>query len=156
MSSHTTAPNGPSRPWLQALLIAVQTTGAVIVIWNGAPIYRQIVTDASSHQPQEATLVWAGAAVVAMQTCYWWRLRLHPALPRWDSSLCSHIVLFLGRLSFILAAATFSVVFFMRPEGLHLPFSRLALLVAVLFSMFCYTLELERLGKALQGPEGKP
>ena len=155
MPLHPTATNQPGRPWLYPLLLAAQTAGAAIVIWNGAPIYRQIVTDASRHQPQKATLLWAVAAVVMLQSGYWLRLRFHPTLPRWENVVFSHIVLFLGRLSFILAAATFSVVFFLRPEGLHLPFSRVVLLLSVLFSMFCYSLELEWLGKAFHRPEEK-
>jgi hypothetical protein len=43
----------------------------------------------------------------------------------------------------------FGVVFFTRFQELQFSIWNVSLLLAVLFSMFCYTLELERLGKAL-------
>src|SRR5262249_19761156 len=134
---------------LYALLLAVQTAGALIILWKGIPIYRQIVADASQHEPQTGTFLWTLAAVALIQTAYWLRLRLHPTLPKGSNALLGHVLPFLARLSLIFTTSSFSVIFFAQPKGLNLPPSRFPALVAVLFSMFCYSQELERLGKAM-------
>ena len=60
-----------------------------------------------------------------------------------------HVILFLSRLNFIFAAAVFSAVYLVRFNELEMSLWGFVLLSGVLFSMFCYTLELERLGRAL-------
>jgi hypothetical protein len=62
-----------------------------------------------------------------------------------------HIVLFVGRLSFIFGAALFTAVMYLRFPELERSIPRFAVLVAVLFSMFCYSLELEWLALQLNG-----
>jgi len=130
----------------------METAGSLIILWAGVPIYRQIVVDVSGHEARLQTLGWALLSTVLIQTGYWGRLRWHHKLPRRGHILVAHAVLFLARLSFVFGAGTFSVIFFLRFGELHLSPLRLALLLVVLFSLFCYTLELERLGKALLGP----
>ena len=65
--------------------------------------------------------------------------------------MVGHLAAFVARLSFILASSTFAVMFFVRFDQLSLPLHRILLVVALLFSLFCWTLELERLAKALHG-----
>ncbi len=55
----------------------------------------------------------------------------------------------LSRLNFIFASAVFSAVYLVRFNELEISLWRFVLLSTVLFSIFCYTLELERLGRAL-------
>jgi cation transport ATPase len=141
--------------WLYVALMAIQTTGAVVILWNVLPIYRQIVADASKHAPQPETLVWSAVAVAMIQSAFWLGRRLHPRLPQGRYLLTGQLVLFFARLCFVLATSTFSVVFVTRPHQLTLPPLRVVMLLAVLFSIFCYTQELERLGRSLQGLEEK-
>lgn len=137
------------------LLLAVQTAGAVMVLMNGVPIYRQIAGDFSRHQPQPGILWWAVAAVALIQIAYWIRVRLQPSLPPRGHVVIGHLAAFVARLSFILASSTFTVFFFVRFEQLSLSPQRIVMILALLFSMFCWTLELERLARAIQGAEGK-
>jgi hypothetical protein len=64
-----------------------------------------------------------------------------------------------GRLAFILGGSLFGVVFFRHLPEIHqgadlwLMFRRGLQLVASLFALFCVTLELERLGRALGGSQ---
>jgi hypothetical protein len=58
-------------------------------------------------------------------------------------------VLFASRFSFIFGAALFTAIMYYRFPELEKSISRLALLVAVLFSIFCYSLELEWLALEL-------
>jgi hypothetical protein len=50
----------------------------------------------------------------------------------------------------------FSAVCLVRFNELHIEFSGFVLLFGVLFSIFCYSLELERLGKALTERQDRP
>ena len=141
--------------WLYPLMIAVQTAGAALILWNGVPIYRQILTDPSKHEQRTNRLVLAVVAVVMIQRAYWLRIRLHLPPPQRGHVVLGHFASFVARLSFIFGSALFSVVFFARMPELNISPVRIVVLLAVLFSLFCYTLELERLGKALHGPEEK-
>jgi hypothetical protein len=58
-------------------------------------------------------------------------------------------VLFVARLVFLLGSAAFSLLFIVNTPPDSIPVFRYLLLLAMLFSLFCYTLELERLGKTL-------
>jgi hypothetical protein len=66
-----------------------------------------------------------------------------------DKAFLGHVVLFLARLNFIFASAMFSAVYLVRFNELDISPWRFVLLSTVLFSIFCYTLELERLCRAL-------
>ncbi len=137
-------------------LVALQAAGAAIILVNGAPIYRQMVKDFSRPEPHPGIGWWAVAAVAIMQGAYWLRIWHQPPLPQCRLVLASHLTSFLARLSFILASASFTVMFLVRFEELQPSLPRVVLLLAALFALFCYTLELERLAKALRHPEGKP
>ena len=78
-----------------------------------------------------------------MDQCWFTTLRLGHNL------LLGHVILFLSRLNFIFAAAVFSAVYLVRFNELEISLWVFVLLSGVLFSIFCYTLELERLGRAL-------
>jgi hypothetical protein len=56
----------------------------------------------------------------------------------------------------VLATSIFGFVFFTGNPGFHMPASRYVDLIVSLFSLFCYALELERLGRAFMGQETKP
>ncbi|WP_157672267.1 hypothetical protein [Chelatococcus sp. GW1] len=92
-------------------------------------------------------------AICAFQAAYWYRLA-RVEIPRWRNVVLGHIVGFVGRLSFVFGAALFSL-FFLRhtpglTEGALILVPRIAILLATLFCLYCFTLELERLGNALQ------
>jgi hypothetical protein len=63
--------------------------------------------------------------------------------------LLGHVVLFLSRLNFVFAGAVFSAVYLVRFNELEISLLGFVLISVVLFSIFCYTLELERMGRAL-------
>ncbi|MGN6554554.1 MAG: hypothetical protein ACTHLW_12670 [Verrucomicrobiota bacterium] len=101
--------------------------------------------------PHPGIVWWAVVAVVLIQVAYWLRVRLQPPLPGGGHVVIGHMAAFFARLIFILASSTFAVMFFVRFDQLSLPPHRVLLILSLLFSMFCWTLELERLAKALQG-----
>ena len=57
--------------------------------------------------------------------------------------------MFLARLNFVFVGGLFSAVVIVRAADLEFVAWRAALLGGVLFSMFCFSIELERLGNRL-------
>jgi hypothetical protein len=99
-------------------------------------------------------LVWSLSAITLMQAGYWIRHRLRLSLPQLlHNALIGYIVLFVARMSFVLATSVFGFVFIMRRPEFQIPISRYFIVIIALFALFCYTQELEQLGRALIGPD---
>jgi hypothetical protein len=82
--------------------------------------------------------------------------RLQPSLPQLRSTFVGHIILFIARMSFVLATSVFGFVFIARRPEFQIPTSRYVVLVIGLLALFCYAQELEHLGRALIGPGPSP
>ena len=138
------------------LLFAIQLFGSDFIVWKGLPAFTQLALNPGEQlgsTPYDSNTV--VAVLLAMQGAYWYRL-LRVAIPfRGPSVVLSHIFLFLGRLNFIFGSALFSIVIFrhvplLGPDvDLLLMVRRGTVLIISLFALFCFTLELERLGMAL-------
>jgi hypothetical protein len=98
-------------------------------------------------------LVWSLLAITLMQAGFWIRHRLRPPLPQLRNALVGCIVLFIARMSFVLATSIFGFVFIVRRPELYVPTSRYFVLIIGLFALFCYIQELEQLGRTLIGPD---
>jgi hypothetical protein len=133
------------------VLLAMQTIGAAILFWFTVPLFRQALLDPGSHLPRPENLIWSLSAITLMQAGYWIRYRLRPRLPQLRNAFVGYIVLFIARMSFVLATSIFGFVFIVRRPELYVPTSRYFVLVIGLFALFCYTQELEQLGRALVG-----
>jgi len=136
--------------WLYPLLLALQTSGVIVMYWESLPVLRELIQDLAVLAIPETPL-WSLAAVVLIQVGYWIDYRLRPTRPTRVNPLLGHVVLFVARLVFLLGSAAFSLLFIVNAPSTHIPVFRYLLLVAMLFSLFCYTLELERLGKTFMG-----
>jgi hypothetical protein len=134
-------------------LLAMQTIGAAILLWYAVPLFRQVLLDPGSHVPRTENLVWSLLAITSMQAGYWIRHRLRPPLPQLRNALFGYIVLFVARMSFVLATSVFGFVFIVRRPEFQIPTSRYFAVIIGLFALFCYTQELEQLGRALIGPD---
>jgi hypothetical protein len=134
-------------------LLAMQTIGAAILFWYTVPLFRQVLLDPGSHVPRPENLVWSLSAIMLMQAAYWIRHRLRPPLPQLHNAFAGYIILFVARMSFVLATSVFGFVFIVRRPELQIPTSRYFVLIIGLFALFCYTQELEQLGRALIGPD---
>ncbi len=122
----------------------------MIVFWNGVPLYEQLSRDPASYPQRPETLIWAVAAVVLVQAGYWTRRQLRPAMPAIRNVFLAHIVKFLARVPFMLATSVFGFVFLTQRLAPGMPVSRYALVLLVLHSLYCYMLELTRLGETMQ------
>jgi hypothetical protein len=152
----------PPKTITYLLLLAVQMFGADFVVWDGLPAFKQLVLN-PGEQPGSTPFDGLGiiAVLCVIQFAYWYRY-LRVAIPfRRPNLFLSHVFLFLGRLSFIFGSALFSIVLFRHlPElrfdvDIFLFGRRAVVLIASLFALFCFSLELERLGVALGNDQPK-
>jgi hypothetical protein len=142
-----------------AALLAVQTLAVGLLLWILFPIFYSVVTHLGEQQdirPFRQLGVLAGTLL--LQTCYWARVRWVTVQPPCHNMFIAHPVFFAARMSFLFGGAFFSAIFFRHlPElGSLPPFGealiRAVSIVAILFGLFCYSLELDRLGKAIEEP----
>lgn len=148
----------PDRKLLRyLLLLAAQTACAAVVLANIHAGFRILIENIGSPNAAEpAALIPILIAAALGQACYWYRLRNVPIPTGYRNIVLGHLLAFASRLGFIFGGALFSLYFLRHAPVLALaPLDiawRGALLVAVLFPLYCFTLELERLGAALQMP----
>jgi hypothetical protein len=142
-------------PWRFVILFGMQTIGAAVLFWNGLPLYQQVVANPAVNEPQFETLVWSVSSIVLIQAGYWISYRLRPPLPQFTNALLGHVILFLARMSFVFATSVFGFIFIMQKQEFHIPAFRYILTLAGLFSLYCYVLELENVGRAFLGREKK-
>ena len=131
------------------ILFLGQTIGDATILSHLIPISRRLVTSGLYEKAPQKILVFGALGVTIIQVCYWLNQYWFATLRLGYNALLGHVILFLARLNFIFASALFSAVYLVRFNELEISLWRLVLLSTVLFSIFCYTLELERLGRAL-------
>ena len=142
-----------------ALLLAGQSAAALALFWIVFPIFHRIVTHLGERQElalsQQLGIL---GSVVILYACYWTRLKYVPVVAPFRSTLVGHLCLFASRVSFFFGGALFSALFFRHlPELEPLPvlwgtFINAIQVGAVLFGLFCYSRELERLALSIEGP----
>ena len=133
------------------ILFLGQTIGDATILSHLIPLFRRLVTSGLHEKTPPKIMVFAALGVTTIQVCYWldqhWFVTLRPG----HNPLLGHLILFLSRLNFIFAGAVFSAVYLVRFHELDISIWGFVFLSTVLFSIFCYSLELERLGRALVG-----
>jgi hypothetical protein len=149
-----------ARPHLvYGILLLLQSFCAALLLYYIHLVFR-IVTEKPGelHALPPSVLLQVSAAVLVAQACYWTRLRYLPIPAAIHSPVLGHLLAFTGRLTSIFGGALFSIYFLRQLpalEQLSLDVGllwRCVLVFAILFAIYCYTLELERLGAACQAP----
>jgi hypothetical protein len=133
------------------LLVALEAAGAAVILWHGLPLYRRMLSaEVEFQQADTRIVIWAVIGIVLIQAAYWAStLKVFPLLSVPRHVLAGQAALFLARLNFVFVSSLFAVVVFSKQVDLEFVAWRATTLVAVLFSMFCFSLELERLSKRL-------
>jgi hypothetical protein len=141
-------PREQSPPWIYPWLLAIEAAGAIIVLWHGVPIYRSLLQRTFVETADGAVVDWAIAGIVLIQAPYWLStFKVFPSVAVPSHIFAGHALAFLSRLNFVFVSGLFaSLVYTRGPEIEFVPW-RALILAAVLFSMFCFSLELERLAK---------
>lgn len=152
---------GTSRPaGMYLALLLIQTIAASAIIAAIQSAFRIVADEVGVlHRIPGAALTALIAAMAVSQAAYWYRFS-RIELPDWKHVVLGHCLGFASRLSFIFGGAMFSL-FFLRhaPElisfqtGVPL-LTRTAIMLAALFCLYCYALELDRLGARLQSSAG--
>jgi hypothetical protein len=132
--------------WSYFALFGLQTIGAVVLIWTGLRLYRQVLAD-PSHEPELWPIVGSLSSIALMQISYWVSYRVRPPLPQFQNALLGHAILFLARMVYVLPTAVFGFVFVAQRPEFDIPVFRCLVLLLGLFALFCYVRELERLGR---------
>src|SRR6266567_1857241 len=140
---------------LSWLLFTAETAGALTILWQGVPIYRRLLMGVT-EQAGANVFLWVSIGVAVIQASYSIRLRCFPPLRFNRQLVLGHAIQFLGRLSFVFIGGMFGVVFFTRFEELEFSVWKVLFLLVVLFSLFCYTLDLDRLAKAFSEAVAEP
>ena len=142
-----------------AILLIAQTLLASFLFWTIIPIFLQLISNLGVPQdidPWTQAAIVAGA--VALQCCYWARYHWVAIHVPFRSAFVGHLVMFASRVSFFFGGALFSVIFFRHVPALDafLPIGEAVakglIVMAILFALFCYALELERFGKTIEEP----
>lgn len=142
------------------ILLAGQTTAALALFWIVFPIFHQIITHLG--EPQELRYSQQIATICSatlLHVCYWTRLKWVGVVAPFHNVFIAHVCSFASRVSFFFGGALFSALFFRHlPELEALPsITRIVFgaieVVVVLFALFCYSVELDRLAKAIEEPE---
>ncbi|MGO4339161.1 hypothetical protein AB4037_30015 [Labrys sp. KB_33_2] len=141
------------------LFVAIETALASFLFWIIFPIFRNLIANMGKEQDLQP---WIGVIIVgdtfALLCFYWARYRFFPIYTPFHSAVVGHLLQFTSRASFFIGGALFSVIFFRHvPELDPLPpigqiLVKGFIVMSVLFALFCYSLELERLGKAIEVP----
>lgn len=152
-----------SEPARYLILLLVQTLCALTILFHVQAVFRALIESMGVRMSMPAgNLALMVAAVAIGQATYWYRLKTTPLPGGYRNLLLGHVFAFASRISFVFGGALFSLYFLRHLPAMQLsPFSldfawRAVLLLAILFALYCYTLELERLGNALQSPRRQP
>ncbi|RDJ27259.1 hypothetical protein DWF00_09755 [Bosea caraganae] len=138
-------------------LLIVQTAAATFLFWVVFPLFRQLI--ARLGEPQEVSVsveVQIIVGTLVLHCAYWVRYRWIAVTAPFHSAFIGHVVQFASRTSFFFGGALFSALFFRHlPELEAFPtiaeaLTRGLVVIWVLFALFCYSLELDRLGKAIE------
>lgn len=145
----------PGHRLAYAALLAGETLAASAIFWTAFPLFQRIASRSGQQLDTsvEAVLV---AAAIFLQACYWTRYRRVRVWAPVHSPVLGHLLLFAGRSSFFFGSALFSAIVFRHvPQLTSLPplaegLPKAAGFTLILFSLFCYALEIERLGRAVE------
>ncbi|UJW77209.1 hypothetical protein [Rhizobium sp. SL42] len=142
-----------------AVLFAGQTAAATALFWIVFPWFHQVITHiGEKHELRLSQHVAIIACAALLHGFYWTRLRWVPVVAPCQNVVLAHLCSFCSRVSFFFGGALFSTLFFRHlPELDALPsFGRLVLgvieILTVLFALFCYSQDLDRLAKAFEEP----
>jgi len=145
--------------WRYLICLGLQSIAAFTILAAIQRAFQTVIDDLGVlHSVSLIEFVLLVAAICSFQAAYWYRFKWIE-IPRWRGVVFGHVAGFASRLSFIFGGALFSV-FFLRhapelssTEGAMILLPRVAMLLASLFCLYCYTLELERLASVLQSTD---
>ncbi len=142
---------------LYAGLLLGQSVCAFLLFWLVFPIFYHLLTHLGERQDLRILdQVLIVCSSVLLHCFYWFRLNFVAIVPPGHNVFLAHLVAFSSRISFFFGGALFSAVFFRHlPELEVLPplgqtVVKAIYVAAVLFGLFCYSMELDRLARSIE------
>ena len=129
-------------------LIVVEAAGSQIIVWNGIPIYRRLLS-AATEAADSTDFVLTTLVVIVMQVAHWVAFRLRPQLRFRRHVFLGYVLMFIGDLSLFFISALAVVILFNRGAELDFVLWKIFILVAILFAICCYKYQLTELGESL-------
>ena len=106
------------------------------------------------NSPSLGSVIQFILAALIGQALYWRRQRTVAVPSLYKNVVIGHLIAFASKIGFIFGGALFSLYILRHVLEFDLDYHDLSwrggVLIAILFNLYCYTLELERLGNALQ------
>jgi hypothetical protein len=130
------------------LLFLFELSGMVLILWDGVPLFRHLIDLEQVGTLRDRILL--TVAVLLIQTSYWTTLHRPPPFTLPHNPFLAHVVLFVSRLSFIFASGVFSVAVYRYSAPLDFTIEDFLIMMAVLFSVFCFSRHLEKLGTLMK------
>ena len=133
-----------------SFLFAAQTLGMAVVLYVGLPFYRQLLLLPTDYPGTRVSMPAVVAAVVVMQVCFWSNRSDAAEIRGKQRLLLRYVIQFLSRLIFGFAGAMFVLVFYQRIHDFSFTPVGIAGLLFILFSVYCYSVELDSLSDAFK------
>ena len=134
-------------------LLAVEAAGSQVILWNGIPIYRRLLSTGTEGAGSTNFLL-AAIVVIVMQVAHWVAFRLRPQLQFRRNVFLGYVLVFIGELSMFFVDALAVVILIDRGAELDFVLWKVLILVALLFAIFTYKYQLSKLGDSII--EGQP
>jgi len=129
------------------ICFAIELAGMTLILWDGVPIFRSLVRFQHVATAVDETILTLG--VIFIQSTYWKWLRHNPPFDIMKLPFAGHLFLFGSRLSFIFASSIFSLVVYRASDMFEFTFVRSLLGGLVLFSVFCFSRHVEKIGNLM-------
>jgi len=139
--------------WAYFLYFAVENLGVLLFYFKALPHFRQTAAKPSLYEPRDDVWWWSLLVIVLIQVGYWGCFRLQSAMPKVSSAFLGHLLLFFARLVFLLPSAYYTFTFLYYRVSDRVPVQRRLMLFPLLFSLFCYMLQVQRIGNSMMTPE---
>ena len=138
------------RMWGYWLLLLLESSGELIFLIQGVPALRSyLARQGYEAGPPLHLALWLWGGVFLIQVGYWVNHYLAAQVHTCRNVFLGNVLLFLGRLNLIIVSSAVSATFFIKYHQVNFSFQNLSFMFAVLFSVYCYSVEIERLGKQM-------
>ena len=142
-------PNAGWRAWRYPLCFALQAIGTITLVVTALPRYQGILKDPSALTEPFTNLRTALGLIGLSQVGYWIGRPIPPPAPSRGIPVLGQVIRFFGRLLFMFVTSVFGFLFITRSHGVEIPSARSIVFVIGLFAIYCFTDQVEQLGRAV-------
>jgi hypothetical protein len=138
-----------AQAWRYPVGFGLQAFGTITLLMTALPRYRGILRDPTMLSEPVSNLAAAIELIAISQVGYWMSRPLPPPAPFRGFPALGQVIRFSGRLMFMFVTSVFGFLFITRSHGVEIPSTRAAMFVIGLFAIYCFTDQVEQLGRAV-------